>query len=114
MAVSTTAEPTVDMPWHFDEDESDITFMGSPVFRVYREEDFPCVEEEDRAAADLDLLDKARLAVRLLNGRFPCSHEAWAAFHRAYKAHENEQEGWLAGMEAAYKAENLSLLEAKP
>lgn len=57
----------VDLPWAFDPEDADITLNGMPVFRVYREWDFPCIEDEDRAAADIEYITHANVAVMLLN-----------------------------------------------
>jgi hypothetical protein len=54
-------------PWAFDSEESTITCEGAPVFKVMREWDFPCIEDEDRPAADMDYLAHANVAVLLLN-----------------------------------------------
>jgi hypothetical protein len=60
-------ESTLAPPWSFDADEGDITLHGAPIFRVYREWDFPCIEDEERAAADMEYLAHAAVVVMLLN-----------------------------------------------
>lgn len=54
-------------PWAFDIEENDITCNGAPIFSVYRADDFPCIEDEDRPAADMDYLAHASVAVLVLN-----------------------------------------------
>ncbi len=44
----------------------------------------------------------------------PWSHEAWSAFHRAYKQHTNEQEGWVAAMQAACAIDRPEPVKAVP
>lgn len=43
--------PTEADAWKFDAESRDVTFNGAPVFRVYEADDFPCIEDEDRAEA---------------------------------------------------------------
>jgi len=54
-------------PWSFDPDTNDISLKGCPIFRVYRESDFPCIEEEDRPEADAEYIALAYLVITLLN-----------------------------------------------
>jgi hypothetical protein len=54
-------------PWTFDPDSRNIEFNSAPVFRVYEADDFPCIEDEDRAEA-ADWYDaQAQTVVLVLN-----------------------------------------------
>lgn len=54
-------------PWAFDAESNYITLHEAPIFRVFRADDFPCIEDEERAAADIEYQAHAQVAVMLLN-----------------------------------------------
>jgi hypothetical protein len=62
-----TASPASEAPWTFDADSNDIELHGCPIFKLYRQEDFPCIEDDERAAADMDYLAHAQVVVMVLN-----------------------------------------------
>lgn len=68
-APSDTLEATArgDEPWAFNAEAGDVELRGCPVFKVYRADDFPCIEDDEREEADRDYLAHAQVAVMLLN-----------------------------------------------
>lgn len=70
------SEPTPAPLWALNDDD-DITYRDAPVFKVYREHDFPCLEDEDRPAMDAEAIAHAHAVVALLNGPTPICGAWW-------------------------------------
>lgn len=64
---TTGASAPGEVAWEFDADTREITCSGSPVFKVYEADDFPCIEDEDRPDAAQWYDDQASTAVLMLN-----------------------------------------------
>lgn len=94
-------------PWAFDAESNDITLHGAPVFKVYREWCFPCIEDEDRFEADLEYLAHAGVVCLLLNDIARRSDEITAAD----RVRDAYYEGWWAGLQ---KARNDTSTGLKP